>query len=124
MEPGWVSYSSPPTDLLLSPSRGSSLQVHTHLGGRSPEPCGVCHGAPGSWLRWESSAGRDCRSRPAPWSASPCGSAGGPPHRKSCRIRGNIGASSGSVSAEREGQEMTADTRRSGGGSQCWTSSG
>lgn len=100
MEPACGSRPSPWSELFLSPSRCCYLQVHPRPVDRGPEPCGACPGAAGSWLSWESSAGRGCR----PWtglsSAPPCGSSGVRPDRRSCHTRGSSDASSGSVSVE------------------------
>lgn len=95
-----VSHSSPVSDLFLSPSRGCYLQVRPRLVDSGPEPCGACPDAAGSWLGWESSAGRGCRPQVGPLSAPPCGSADVRPDRRSCRTRGSSDASSGSVSVE------------------------
>lgn len=67
-------------------------------------------GAAGSWLCWESSAGRCCRQRSAPSGAPPCGSVGVRPGRRSCHTRGSNGVSSGSASVAHEGRERSADT--------------
>lgn len=74
-------------------------------------------GAAGSWLHSESVADRCCRQQRAPSGARPCGSAGVPADRRSCRTRGSSGVSSESGSVKREDQEMSADTGRSGGDS-------
>lgn len=100
MVPACVSRLSPWSDLFLSPSRCCSPQVRPRLVRRGPEPCGACPGAAGSWLCWESSAGRGCRPQTGPSSAPPCGSAGVRPDRKSCRTRGSSDASFGSVSVD------------------------
>lgn len=123
-EPGRPLPPAARTDLFLNPSRGSSLQADTHPDDGGPESRGECHGGPGRWLRWESSAGTDRRLRPAPSSAPACGSAGATADRRSCRTRGNTGVSSESASAERARRETSADTGCSGAGVQSGTSCG
>lgn len=100
VEPACPTCPSPWSDLFLSPSRGCYLQLHPHLVDMGPEPYGAYHDGAGSWLCWESSAGKSCRPQPCPLSAPPCGSAGVQPDRRSYRTQGSSDASSGSVSVK------------------------
>lgn len=98
VEPAWESCQSLWSDLFLSPSRSRYLQFHPCFVDRGPEPCGACHGAAGSWPRWESSAGRSCTPQSGPSSAPPCGSEGVRPGRRSFHILDSSDVSSVCVS--------------------------